>query len=111
VGVALARKRTRRIIVDGVVYRWKVRRKLSHAQEMGLSPLTLVVEQAEVSGALLVISLPKVDDWTGWPYRIVRPATVASGVKLALARGWLSSRPGPAFTLTLDESLVEADER
>ena len=100
-GVTLARKSTRRITVGAVAYRWKVRPRLTPGQKSGRSPLMVAVEHADEPGTTLVIRLAVVDDWTGWPDRIVKPATVAAGIEAALAAGWEPTEPGPTFTVTL----------
>jgi hypothetical protein len=44
--VALVRKGCRQIVVDGVTYRWHVRRKPTYSQGNGWTPLTFAVEDA-----------------------------------------------------------------
>jgi hypothetical protein len=65
----------------------------------------LVGRQAERPGAILVVSLPCAHpgNWLGLATGTVLPAMVASGITLALAGGWQPSRPGPAFTLTMED--------
>jgi hypothetical protein len=109
--MTLARKGSRRIIVDGVEFRWVVRRKPTYNQGNAWSPLIFVVERAKGPGAILVVSLPyaRPDNWLGRPSGPVHPVMVASSVRLALAGGWQPARPGPAFTLKLAE--VAGSER
>lgn len=108
--MTLARKGTRRIIVGGVEFRWKVRHKPTYGQANGWTPLIFVAELAEHPGALLVVSLPYAHpgNWFVLPTVSVLPRTVASAIKLAMDRGWQPSRPGPAFKLSLDETLTSA---
>lgn len=108
--MALARKGTRRIIVDEVQFRWKVRHKPTYCQANGWSPLIFAAELAEHPGALLVVSLPYAHpgNWLLLPTGPVLPRTVASGIKLALDRGWRPSQPGLAFMLSLDDTLTSA---
>lgn len=108
--VTLARKGTRRIVVDGVEFRWKVRHKPTYDQGIGASPLTFVAEPAERPESLLVVSLPHPHpgNWLDLPSVPVLPRTVATAIRLALARGWRPFQPGPAFTLSLDETLTSA---
>jgi hypothetical protein len=109
--MTLAIKGSRRIIVDGVTFRWSVRRRPTYCQANGWSLLTFVVEQAEQPGALLVASLPCAHpgNWIGLPSQPVLPGTVAVGVRQALAAGWRPSRPGPAFKLQLVARTVTAE--
>ncbi|WP_119728837.1 hypothetical protein [Thermomonospora amylolytica] len=108
--MTLARKGTRRIVVDGVEFRWKVRHKPTYDQGIGSDPLTFVAELAEYSGALLVVSLPypHPGNWLELPSVPVLPRTVATAIRLAMERGWQPSRPGPAFELSLDKTLTSA---
>ncbi|WP_234361375.1 hypothetical protein [Plantactinospora sp. BB1] len=89
--------------MDGVTYRWSVRRRPTYCQANGWSPLTFVVEHAEQKGAVLVAALPCAHpgNWLGLPSQPVLPGTVAAGVRQALAAGWQPSRPGWAFELFL----------
>ncbi|XIE81532.1 hypothetical protein AB6O49_34030 [Streptomyces sp. SBR177] len=45
--MALVRKGSRRITVDGVTYRWRLRGRPTYAQGMTWSPLTYAVDHAE----------------------------------------------------------------
>ena len=104
--MALAGRGARRITVDGLVFRWLVRRRPTYCQALGWSPLTFVAELAGESGSLLVVALPCAHpgNWLGLPSKPVLPATVAAGIRHALSAGWQPRRPGPAFTLALDEA-------
>ena len=75
-------------------------------QALGWSPLTFVAELAGESGAPLVVALPYAHpgNWLDLPSAAVRPATVAAAIRQALSTGWQPGRPGPAFTLALDEA-------
>lgn len=101
--MALARKGARRIVVDGVEYRWSVRPKPTYCQGSAWSPMTFAVELVGASGRTLVVSLPwsHPGNWMGAPTGAVRPAMVARVIRLALAQGWRPEAPGSAFTLTL----------
>jgi hypothetical protein len=104
--MTLATKGSRRITVEGVTFRWAVRRRPTYCQANGWSPLSFVVEQAEQPGALLVVSLPCAHpgNWIGLPSQPVMPETVAVGIRQAVAAGWRPSRPGPAFKMLLSDS-------
>lgn len=53
--MALTRKRSRCITVDGIAYRWMLRGRPTYDQALGRSPLTYAVEHAESPGATLVV--------------------------------------------------------
>ena len=104
--MTLASKGSRRIVVDDLVFRWLVRRRPTYCQANGWTPLTFVAELLDESGALLVVTLPYAHpgNWLGLTSAPVRPATVAAGIRQALAAGWQPRRPGPAFALAFDEA-------
>jgi hypothetical protein len=56
--VTLASKGSRRIVVDGLAFRWLVRRRPTYCQALGWAPLTFVAELLDESGAPLVVALP-----------------------------------------------------
>jgi hypothetical protein len=89
-------------------FRWLVSRRPTYYQANGWTPLTFVVELRCESGASLVVALSYAHpgNWLGLPSSPVRPATVALGIRQALAAGWQPRRPGPAFTLALDEAAL-----
>jgi len=91
----------RRILVDGVPFRWAVRRRPTYHQGNGWAPLTFVVEAADQPGAPLVVttSAAHPGNWMGLPAGTVRPAMVGSAIRRALDAGWRPGRPGPAVPL------------
>jgi hypothetical protein len=99
--MTLAVKGSRRITVDGVTYRWSVRRRPTYCQANGWSPLTFAVGHAEQPGPVLVVSMPCAHpgNWIGLPSQPVLPGTVASCIRQAVAAGWRPGQPGPAFKL------------
>jgi len=78
--MALVRKGSRRIDVDGVTYRWRVRRKPTYEQGLCRSPLTYAVERADIAGSALIVTtaLLHPNNWFGQPSTSVRPADVAN---------------------------------
>lgn len=109
--MSLARKGSRRIVVDQVAFRWAVRRRPTYCQANGWTPLRFVVHRADRPGSVLVVSLPYAHpgNWLGLPSTAVRPVLVALAVRRALAAGWQPTRPGPPFTLTFrDHDDVES---
>jgi hypothetical protein len=48
--MALVRKGSRRIVVDGTVYRWRLRGRPTYFQGLAWSPCTFAVEHADTPG-------------------------------------------------------------
>lgn len=112
--MTLGTKRSRPIAVDGVMYRWKVRRRPTYSQANGWAPLTFAVQRAEDPGCVLVVSMPSAHpgNWMLMPRGAIRPAIVATSVRMAIGRGWVPAHKGPAFSLALtQDDVVSANDR
>ena len=98
--MALARRDSRRIVVGGRVYRWKVRRRPTYSQANGWTPLIFAVEPADRPASRLVVQLPgaRPDNWLGLPGAVVTPGLVARCIADARAAGWDPSRGGIRVT-------------
>ena len=99
--MALVRKGSRRIVVDGTAYRWRLRGRPTFLQGLARSPCTFAVERADTPGATLVVTTdqPHPSNWMGCDAEPVRPSSVAAAVRLALGEGWTPTAPGSAFHL------------
>ncbi len=101
--MALVKKGARRIVVDGVTYRWRVRHKPSYCQGNAWTPLSFAVEDAAAPGTTLVVltGRPHPENWLGLPTRPVLPYDVGQAVRAARARGWTLLANGSPFILDL----------
>ncbi|MFF2061585.1 hypothetical protein ACFVWZ_07260 [Streptomyces sp. NPDC058200] len=99
--MALVRKGSRRIAVDGTVYRWRLRGKPTYFQGLAWSPSTFAVELADTPGATLVVTTdqPHPSNWLGREAMPVLPSSVAQAIQLALREGWIPTAPGSPFHL------------
>ncbi|MEU3930624.1 hypothetical protein AB0E85_00970 [Streptomyces sp. NPDC029044] len=99
--MSLARKGSRRIVVDGTAYRWRLRGRPTYSQGLTWSPCTFAVEHAEMPGRTLVVTTdqPHASNWIGRDAAPVLPSSVAAAVQLALSMGWTPTTPGSAFHL------------
>src|SRR5213595_2777243 len=91
---------SRRLVVDGVAYRWRIRKRATYSQaDYGCGTLHVAVEVADKPGAVLLLytDRPHPADWGTRQVVPVRPADVAAWVREALEAGWLPSRPGQQF--------------
>lgn len=103
--MAIPKKGSRLITVDGTVFRWRVRHKPTYCQGMAWAPLSFAAERAEEPGAVLVVSLPRArpDNWLAERTIAIRPALVVGCIRRAVEQGWNSGQPGSGFTLTVTE--------
>ncbi|MEU7169147.1 hypothetical protein AB0A70_31595 [Streptomyces morookaense] len=99
--MALPRKGSRRIVVDGVTYRWTVRGRPTYDQGLCWSPLTFAVEHADSPGTTLVVRTgrPHPGNWMGQPTEPVLPSAVADAIRTARRKGWTPEAPGSPFLL------------
>ena len=91
---------SRKLVVDGVTYRWRIRRRATSLQsDYGHGTLHVAVELAEQPGAILVLytDRPHPADWGTKEVAPIRPLDVANWVREAMAAGWSPSQPGPQF--------------
>jgi hypothetical protein len=106
--MAIRKTGSRRIVVDGVDYLWRVRRRPTYCQANTWGTLSVCIQRAERSGAVLVAGLdrPRPDNWLWRPSSAVRPVEVADLVRRALAAGWRPETAGPqfVFSMTADAS-------
>ncbi|MEU5074272.1 hypothetical protein AB0G76_22320 [Streptomyces asoensis] len=99
--MALARKGSRQIVVEGTVYRWQLRRRPTYPQGLVWSPCTFAVEHADRPGTTLVVTTgqPHPGNWIGREAGPVLPSAVAAAVRAALRAGWTPTAVGSAFRL------------
>ncbi|GAA2410509.1 hypothetical protein GCM10010378_63030 [Streptomyces viridochromogenes] len=84
--MALVRKGSRRIVVDGTAYRWRLRGRPTYSQGLGWSPCTFAVGHADTAGMTLVVTTDQAhpSNWLDREARPVLPSAVAVAVRLAL---------------------------
>ncbi len=104
--MAIPRKGSRLITVDGTVYRWRVRHKPTYCEGLGWSPLSFSVEHGTRPGSVLQASLPwaRPDNWVGAKAATVRPGLVASVIRRALDEGWTPDAAGLTVFLAVTEN-------
>ncbi|MFM7204109.1 MAG: hypothetical protein ACKO6N_25285 [Myxococcota bacterium] len=103
--MSLTRSGSRKIIHEGVAYRWTVRPRPTYAQGLAQSGLCVGVELWENPGQTLHIELPvaRPGNWMAAPGYVVTPAELARWILLALLRGWCPQQRGSTFRMTIEE--------
>ena len=99
--MAMRKTGSRRLVVDGVAYRWRIRKRATYGQSgYGCGTLNVAVELAEAPGSVLVLHTdrPHPADWGTKHVVAVCPSDVVVWVREALTAGWLPPHPGPQFT-------------
>ena len=97
--MAIPRKGSRLITVDGTNYRWSIRPRPTYSQAVAWRPLTFAVELAETPGQVLSVTtvLPRPDNWLGLRSEPVTPRIVEQTIRAARLAGWEPHRSGNAF--------------
>src|SRR5262249_36072085 len=97
--MAIRKIGSRRLVVDGVTYLWRVRRRPTYCQANAWGSLSVCVQRAEAPGAILVVDLdrPRPDNWLGLASSPLRPSEVAGLVRRGIAAGWKPEISGGQF--------------
>src|SRR5262245_51742092 len=106
--VAVSKKGSRRIVVDGVTYMWRFPRRQTQSQEDGWPGVMVTVNREDCREASLLIAFPNRFHLSGpvgqEPPRPILPSDVAAGIRAALVAGWVSDQPGKQFVQRIVES-------
>jgi hypothetical protein len=99
--VAIPKKGSRPITVDGQEYRWFVRRKPTDCGGSGSTPLTVAVSSDVPRSSSLVATFAtnRPDAWRFPGSTAVTPGDIAELIRLAIQRGWDPTKPGSAFKI------------
>ncbi|MEU8710988.1 hypothetical protein [Streptomyces sp. NPDC048663] len=108
--MALVRKGSRRIVVDGTVYRWRLRGRPTYPQGLAWSPCTFAVEHADTPGTTLVVTTdqPHPSNWIDREAEPVLPSDVAHAIERALRGGWTPTASGGPFHLDLSAGFTSS---
>ncbi|MFD9359517.1 hypothetical protein [Streptomyces sp. NPDC060031] len=108
--MALAKRGSRLITVDGTTYRWRLRGRPTYDQSLVRSPLAYAVEHAETPGTTLVITTnqPHPSNWFAAQGSPILPAQVTDSIRTALTTGWTPNRPGSPFHLYQSAGFVSS---
>ncbi|MES2464485.1 MAG: hypothetical protein V4671_28320 [Armatimonadota bacterium] len=106
--MAIPKRGTRKIVVDGQAYRWYIRRKQKYWQTFGEFGTGLAVEAEGGHGSLLIVSVPRFFPRLDWspddPLIPVVPGDVARHIRLALKQGWEPNATGGTFCLSAENN-------
>ena len=110
--MAVRKKGSRRITVDGVIYLWRFPRRPTQSQEDGWPGVAVTVTREDCRRASLLLAFPQRFHLSGpvgeVPPRPVLPSEVARGIRAALAAGWRADEPGPQFIHRVTEPPASA---
>ena len=105
-GTMAARKKgSRRIVVEGVEYLWRVPRRPSSGAWDGTSGFTVTVQLSQGSGSVLALfsqtKHPTLERIWCTPTHSILPSHIAASIRQALEAGWKPSESKGSFGLAL----------
>ncbi|MFD7962956.1 hypothetical protein ACFV5J_19340 [Streptomyces zaomyceticus] len=106
--MALVKKGSRLINVDGTAYRWRLRGRPTYDQGLVRTPLAYAVEHAATPGTTLVVTThqPHPSNWFGAQAAPILPSHVADSIRAALTGGWTPVSMGSPFPLDRSAGFV-----
>lgn len=102
------RRGQRPLVVDGVAYEWRIRKRPTYTQAVHSTPMVIAIQaRAEGPRQVLVVNLivSRPDNWIATHQTGITPAMVCDIVRRALDAGWSPLGGGPAFRL--DHGVVQ----
>jgi hypothetical protein len=102
--MAIPKKGSRSINVDGREFLWRVRSKPTYSQALGARMTVAVMLAGPLGGGALLINadFSRPDAWIPDPETVpVTPAMVAQSIRQALHDGWNPTQSGSAFEVAL----------
>jgi hypothetical protein len=101
--MSIARKGSRRIIVESTAYRWAIRPRPTYRQGLAQGNLRFAVALEEGGRTTLLVTLgaARPDNWMMAEASIVSPSIVERAIRLSLQQGWRPGEAGSAFALSM----------
>jgi hypothetical protein len=101
--MAIAKKGSRRIVVDGVPFRWSVRPRPTYTQALAQGPLSFAVEMENSGHTTLVVTIDasRPDNWVLAQSSVVTPSLVERAIRQALNQGWRPTEKGSPYAIAL----------
>jgi hypothetical protein len=93
---------SRRVLFDGVPYRWRIRKQPTYTQAVDKTFMRLsVCRDAPDARSVLMVNLrvTRPDNWLAPHQTAVKPAMVREMIARALAAGWAPESDGSPFLL------------
>jgi hypothetical protein len=100
--MAIRKKGSRRIVVDGAEYRWRVRQKPTYMQGAFACSFVVSIQSFEAPGQVLLASAgARPNNWIEVSSTAVTPARIAATIRAALCAGWKPTKSGSPFPIAL----------
>jgi hypothetical protein len=98
--MAIAKRGSRRIVVETVPYRWT---RPTYTQALAQGSLSFAVELEDSGRTTLVVTVngSRPDNWVGSEGYVVTPSVVERAIRQALHQGWSPAEEGSPYALAL----------
>lgn len=107
--MAMSKKYSRRITVDGVVYRWLITPRPTVMEFDYAGAMIAMVQLAEEPAALLFVNCGlRAGNILSVPGAVVTPRRIANSIRAALAAGWKPKEVGAKFRIALQVEKADA---
>jgi hypothetical protein len=105
--MSLPKRGSRRIVVNGVAYRYIIRSNPTYCQGNAWSNLTFAVELETGGQTVLLVDTGyyRPDNWLNKEGGVVKPTNVTAAIIKALIDGWKPDVPSSAYLLHLPDLL------
>ena len=99
--MSLPKTGSRKITVEGVEYRWLIRKKPTYGQALNESNLSAAIELYESPRSTLVVTFPfmRPDSWISPSKESVKPSDIKDSITLAIQEGWSPHSNSATFHL------------
>lgn len=108
--MAIPKKGSRKIYVDGENYRWLVRRKTTYTQsDYGVGTINVGIEHYDHPGTSMVVftDIPHPQDCMNREKTKVVPSDLARWIREGLELGWRPKEKGPQLLVSVDVGILE----
>ena len=108
--MAIPKKGSRTITLDGVSYRWLIRRKATNSQQdYGNGQIHVAIELAKSPGTTLWLHTdrPHPQDWNTEKVVPITPLDISIWIKQALDLGWKPEKNGPQLSTFIEEGRMK----
>ncbi len=98
--MAIPKKGSRKIVVDGECYRWLIRRKATYMQSVyGSGKINVAIEHEKCEGSTLHVAttVPHPKDWNTLSPVAITPRDIEKWIRSGIKLGWAPKKKGPTF--------------
>ncbi|MCP5500484.1 MAG: hypothetical protein H7A25_11310 [Leptospiraceae bacterium] len=110
--MSIPKKGSRKIIVNNIEFRWRVRHKPTYLQGAFGHIATAAIELFEHPVSVLLVKFPfaRCDNWLGISSLAITPALLERVINKAIEEGWKSTSSEKYFLNIMDDFIENKDK-